>query len=189
MAVGREIKVAVRPKRRKLFIARSIDRRAEIFRSAEPCCSQPDTPKIQSAESAGHIRREIQPLTVGRNSRMRIARKRIPTDNQLCCLAPNSISTGRLHDFCITRNRRARRTLCEIHRPLIDRKRASTLIRRCIHSPVNRPRLAPYTPIILFRNENIALLSTRNSAELRTQSLTTRRSEIQSVIAIAAKHG
>ena len=77
MSVGREIEVAVGPERRKHLVALCIDGFSKVLHAGRSRCGEPDTPDVESSLAARHVACEVEPLPIGRDGRMGIARQRV----------------------------------------------------------------------------------------------------------------
>ena len=73
MAVAREIQVAIGTEGGKHLVARRIDGCPEVLHATQSGRCDAHAPDVHSAHSPRHVRHEVEPLSVGRDSRMGVA--------------------------------------------------------------------------------------------------------------------
>ncbi len=128
MAVAREIEVAVRPEGWEHLVACSVDGRSEIFHSSQIAAEDAHSPDVFSAFSTGHITREVEPVAVGREGRVGIAREGVACDFQLLGLSPCCIRAAADGNGGIAWETCVDRTLCEVHLAPVDRERRGAFV-------------------------------------------------------------
>ena len=88
MAVAREVEVAVGSEGWEHLVARSVDGVAEVFNASHPTGRQADAPDVETALATRHVGAEVEPLSIGRDSRVGIAGERVAGYLHLRGLAP-----------------------------------------------------------------------------------------------------
>ena len=147
----------------------------------------PHAPQIQSPIAAGHIGSEIEPATVGRDSRMGVAGERVGRDGECLGLAPSGVGTGRSPDFGHTRILRVGAANGQVHGLAVGRDRAGALVLLGIKVSLDSLGHLPLPLLILARHEDVAIFHPRYTTQLIARHRGTRRSKVQAITLLAAK--
>ena len=189
VAVAREVEVAVGAERREHLVARSVDGFAEVLHAAESRRRDACAPDVEAAHSARHVAREVEPLAVGRHCGVGIARQRVGSDLQFRGLAPCGVGSRRRDDLRVARICRVACALREIHRALVGRQRARSLVEVGVHAAGHRLGFRPVSLVVFRRHEDVGRLCARDAAQLASLRVVARGGEVELLPLVAGEHG
>lgn len=101
MPVAGEIEITIRPESREGFIALGVDGASYVLYAPKACRRDTYPPNIEATDATGHIRCEIEPLTVRREGRVGVAGQGVAGELHGRGLAPGSIAAGGFYNLGI----------------------------------------------------------------------------------------
>ena len=119
---------------------------------------------------------------------MGVARQRVAGYLYLVGLAPGRVAAAGGGYFGIPGRCRVGRTQRKVHLAAVGSDGTGSLVVRGVQAALHGLWLGPLALVILYRYEYIAVLGTRNAAQLVARSLVARRGEIQPVVVGACQH-
>ena len=129
MAVAGEVEVAVGAEGGEQLVAGRVDGCAQVLGTARLVVGQQScAPDVVAPQTAGHVAHEVEPLAVGRHSRVGVAGERVLGNAHLGGLAPGGIAAAGSHDGGVARIVGIGLALGEVHRPAVGGEGAGPLV-------------------------------------------------------------
>ena len=180
MAVRGEIHHRVGAHIREHLVAGSVDPFAEVLERA--CAfAQVDAPDVFAARAAGHVGCEIEPVAVGRHSRMAVARECVGRDLELNGRAPLGIASLRGVDFDARVGVGLAAGAGEIHGRAVGRERYDAFLGLGVELAFDRFGTFPFAAFVFRCHPYIALFHAVDFAAFGAVDFFVGRGEVYAV--------
>ena len=171
MAVAAEVKISVGTEGGEHLVAFRVDGSAHVFHAAQCAVGQRDAPDVQPSQSARHIADEIEPVSIGADSRVGIAREGILADGEQRRLAPRGIASLAGVYLGIARVVGVVGAAGQIHRFPVGAETDGSFVVLAVQFALHALHGHPFPLVVLLGEEDVGSFGSCDAADLVARSL------------------